>query len=389
MTAMTLWNDVMDVSPAHLTHAVTAVMVTLVMLLAWPRAGMLPGTRARMVLAGLSIAVGALSAWTPLLAALWVLPLLLVWTPGQGLLGLVLPSLGVPAAWLLDGMVPPAVTQVLFVLGLLTRMAVFPFHGWWMRALYTPARPVAFLVWIIHPALLASSHWPTGSDVTAVAPALATLGIVAALCASLLALVQGQLWRLLGMLALSQAGLQFAAVMAFNPTAGTGALLLSGGKAVGLLALSLCVAAVKARTGTATLEQLGGLHRTMPRLAALMMVAGVMAAGFPGSLAFVAEDLVMHGVFEIHPLLTTGVLVVTSLNGMAVFRGWMRACLGSGPLPAFEVPLGRDLQRRELLGVGLCVAVLLVQGLLPSYSVEARARTTAASDTAAPGVAQR
>jgi NADH-quinone oxidoreductase subunit M len=356
------------------THVVTSLGLTGAILLAWPRAG-LEGVRLRVVLAGVLGAAAGVVTWEPATAALWAATVLLVGT-GRDALGLLLPALGVPAAWLLQERAP-ALAAALWCAGLVARMAVFPLHGWWLRALSARTRPVALLVWILHPGLLATLVLRPGGSLASACPgwapeALAVLGIVGALWASLLALVQGQLWRLLGLLAVSQAGMQLAGAMALNETAGAGAFLIVGGKGVGLVALALGVAAIKARTGTATLEQLGGLHRTMGRTSALMLLAGVMAAGFPGSLAFVAEDLLMHGIFSVHPLLMLGVLVVTALNGMAVFRAWMRVCLGSGPSPGFEVPPGRDLRARELLGIGACVLLLFAQGLVPSLSVPAR-----------------
>jgi NADH-quinone oxidoreductase subunit M len=374
------------------TGAGTALVMGLVLLLAWPRAALNRSTLVRLGLSTLALAGSLLVPPGPIAALLWAIPVLLVAERARDVAGLLLPAFALPAVWLVAGL-SPNVAAALWLVGLVSRLAVVPFHGWWMRALQTEQRPLAVLAWVAHPVLLAAATPPTEivALLTSLTPALTTFGLVAALWASLLALVQGQLWRLLGMLALSQAGLQLSGAMAGGPLGPAGAALIAAGKGVGLLALALCVGAVKARTGTARLEQLGGLHRSMPRLSALMLFAAVMAAGFPGSFAFVGEDLLMHGVYTVHPALTLGVLAVTALNGMAVLRAWMRLCLGTGPEAGFEVPPGRDLKARELIGVGICLGLVLVQGLFPQAGLSARALDAhdASMDTAGTVVDRR
>jgi hypothetical protein len=73
------------------------------------------------------------------------------------------------------------------------------------------------------------------------------------------------------------------------------------------------------------------------------------------------------------------VLVATAVNGLSLFRLWMKVFLGPSR-PGAEVP-ARELSVREWAPVLLLVVVLLAQGLMPSLALRARA-VAPASDAA-------
>ena len=69
----------------------------------------------------------------------------------------------------------------------------------------------------------------------------------------------------------------------------------------GVAGLLLLTWALEGRTGSRLLRDYGGLIRAVPQLATFYFVFALCSVGFPGSLSFVGEDLLMHGAFAIHP----------------------------------------------------------------------------------------
>jgi len=126
------------------------------------------------------------------------------------------------------------------------------------------------------------------------------------------------------------------------------------------------VRAIEARTGTADMTRLGGLVRRGPRMAALFFLLGVASLGFPGSMSFVGEDLLLHGILGAHPLVALPLLLTTALNGITFLRAFQRTFLGT---PAHGHASVLDtvedlLPRERLAALALCVLAFL-GGLFP------------------------
>jgi NADH-quinone oxidoreductase subunit M len=190
-----------------------------------------------------------------------------------------------------------------------------------------------------------------------------------------LALAQHDLKRTIGYVAVSQSGLTLVGLASLNEASVGGALLASVGVGIAIAALYLMVRALEARVGTTDVRQLGGLVVHAPRAAALFFLFAAAAAGFPGSMSFVGEDLLVHGVLDAHPIAATILVLITALNGITLLRAFMRTFLGrassrsrlEGPVP---MP---DLLLRERAVALMLLAVLVGFGLMPGPVLRARA----------------
>ena len=126
--------------------------------------------------------------------------------------------------------------------------------------------------------------------------ALAAIGLV---YGSLLAFRAGDIRGVIAYSSLAQLGLIVLGVFATNLAGWNGALLQMVNH--GLLSATLFMLAgiVELRTGTGSLDRLGGMARGRPALATVLMVTGVIALAVPGSTAFAGEFLILNGVFVI------------------------------------------------------------------------------------------
>ncbi len=270
---------------------------------------------------------------------------------------------------------------------LIGRMGAFPLHLW-LPALAEEA-PLPVLAWTATapvPAYLLARLSPLLSDDFApyAQEALVLMGTFGALYGSVLALAQTHMRRMLAYLVVSQAGTMLVAVAVANPDSAAGVLLASIAYSLPSIGLFLLVTAVEARTGSAHLDQMHGLSSPAPHLAAAFLVLGFAEVGFPGSLGFVAEDVMLHGILATHPWMGALLLLATAINAITMFRCFQRVFLG--PLPRDRrldaIP---DLLLRERLVVVALVLFTMVAGTVPAAVVD-YAHHSAALFGAAKGV---
>ncbi|MBX7194226.1 MAG: hypothetical protein K1X94_19380 [Sandaracinaceae bacterium] len=261
----------------------------------------------------------------------------------------------------------------LLAIALLVRKAVVPFHSWLpvlaergpvaITALLISTHLGAFLASRVMLPLLpaASAHY---------FPWVADLALSSALYGGLLGLAQTDLRRMLGFVLTSQLGLVLVGVAEANRESLHGALLQMLALGLTSTGLLLLVSQLEARAGTTDVRRLGGVAARFPYLAGAFFVLGIASIGFPGTLMFVSEDLLIHGLLGAHPIEAIGLLLVTVLNGITIIRGFFLAFLGTSRQPlGLTVP---DLGLRERLVAVALTALLLATGFSPTPLLRVR-----------------
>ncbi|WP_437963603.1 proton-conducting transporter membrane subunit [Sorangium sp. So ce260] len=268
---------------------------------------------------------------------------------------------GIPEAW-------QSPLFALVGIAVLMRMAAVPFHGWLPVLLERGPLAVTVLLAEMQVGVcvllrVGVALLPAGCAEGM--PILAVLGLVSALHGAVLALVQTDLRRLLGYLVASQKGLVLLGLASLSRESVSGALLQSVASSIAMTGLAMVIGAIEARTGTADTRALGGLVVRTPRMAAFFFLLACAAIGMPGALSFVSEDLLLHGILHVHPVLSVLALTAAALNGITLFRAFQRVFLG---------PLGRDLRGasveallfRERAFLLATVALTVVLGVAPA-----------------------
>lgn len=265
---------------------------------------------------------------------------------------------GIPDTWQMT-------LFVLMALALMMRMAVFPVHSW--LPLFAERGPMTVTVLIIgtHMGLylVVRMMLPLLPVASAQAmPIIADIALLSALYGAVLALAQRDLRRIVGALTVSQRGLMLVGLASLNAQSVSGAMLQFLGTGAAITGLMLVIWALESRIGTADIPRYAGLVRQTPVMASLFFLFAVGCVGFPGSLGFVAEDLLIHGVIEAHPIVAGLMLLATCLNGITLIRAFMYTFLGNSETPYQHV---HDLIPRERLVYLMLLALLLLGGWLP------------------------
>lgn len=301
-------------------------------------------------------ALAALPVWAELRArpehhgsarvfALYMLPSILITMAGWGLhhLGMTGIALG------------------LLALGIAVREGLLPFHSWFPEL--TEQAPLGTMVAFVAPQLGIYTLLQLLSDTLPpdLGRAIAVLGALTALYGAAMGMVQRGKRRALSYLIISQSGLVVLALVSGSELARMGALLmwLVGGLAQASFAMA--VAALEARRGSLHIDGPNGSASRVPRLAAAYLILGLACVGLPGTIGFVATDLVVQGAVE--GLHAPGLVLIlaSAMNGIAIARSYFMLFAGRAALPGEQ-----DLTRRETWVFSLVFAVLVTAGLYPT-----------------------
>jgi NADH-quinone oxidoreductase subunit M len=259
----------------------------------------------------------------------------------------------------------------LIVIAALIRKGIVPFHAW---------VPEVFDHGRLGPAILFSAP-QVGAYVTVVlivpraSPemlrVIALLALGTAVYGAALALVQTSARRACGYLFMSQSALVMAGLDCTSVKALAGGLLVWLSAGLAFAGLARCVLVLEARRGRLDLTTYHGGYERMPVLAISFLVMGLACTGFPGTLGFVGQELLVAGAVETFPVMGFAVVMASALTGLTVLRMYFSLFCGRSDALAHS-GLQFRLRRREAWTFVALVVVLVGFGIAPRPFVDSR-----------------
>jgi len=198
-----------------------------------------------------------------------------------------------------------------------------------------------------------------------VAVPLVAWGAGATLVGALLALAQTSLRGLWASSVGMHAGMLFAAVGAAGRGHGVAALLVVTTLALAMGGFGFVVAALEARVGRVMLTGDGGRVRAFPTLAAAFAFFAGAGVGLPGTAGFIADDLLLHALWEEGAAAAVVVVVASAVLAVALLRGYGAVFLG----PPGRANVAHDLRPRERFVVAVGLIALVTIGVYPMVLV--------------------
>jgi len=188
-----------------------------------------------------------------------------------------------------------------FLVAAAAKSAQFPFQTWLPDAMEAPT-PISAL---IHAATMVNAgvyllarFYPAFADVPGWKTAVIVVGVVTAISAALMAIVAGDLKRVLAYSTVSQLGYMVYAIGLGAQTAVQFHLL---SHAIFKALLFLSAGAVIHSVGTRDLERMGGLGKKMPFIRAAFVVGALALAGIPILNGFWSKELILEAGLEYGP----------------------------------------------------------------------------------------
>ncbi len=191
--------------------------------------------------------------------------------------------------------------------GIGLKLALFPLHLWLPNAYaYAPSTVTAFLaatatkvaVYALLRVLLDVFGVEFSLQAMPLNLILMVLGLVGIVSASLVAVFQDDIKRMLAYSSVAQIGYMVLGIGLANTTGVTAAILHVFNHALMKGALFLALGAIAYRLGTATLRDFAGLGRRMPWTMAAIVIGGLSLIGVPPTAGFISKWYLVLGTLE-------------------------------------------------------------------------------------------
>ena len=195
------------------------------------------------------------------------------------------------------------------------------------------------------------------------APLVFSLSAIAVVYASLVALVQEDIKKLIAYSSVAHMGFVTAGLFANNATALSGAVMQMISHGLVSAALFLCVGVLYDRAKTREIKAFRAIVQPMPAYARLMLVFTLASIGLPGTSGFIGEILTLLGVFQASPATAFALALGMILGAGYMLHLYRRVFFGP---PATMPDKLYDLQTREnFVLISLVLPVVWI-GLYPA-----------------------
>jgi NADH-quinone oxidoreductase subunit M len=239
---------------------------------------------------------------------------------------------------------PTAVTMVLSAL--MVKMGLFGVMRW-----LAPVVP--------------EGTWAWGDTVS-------TACVIGMIYASLVAIKQDDLKRLIAYSSIAHVGLMCLAIFATTSLGMQGVMIQMFNHGINILGMWVVADLIERKTGTRKISQLGGLAQKAPGLAILLVVVALANIALPLTNAFVGEFLLFSGVFtstatEYNVVFTVAAAVTIILGAVYTLNMIKRVFYGE----VNSVTAGvTDIRLNEKVALGVIVLLIVVVGVYPKPVLE-------------------
>lgn len=260
----------------------------------------------------------------------------------------------------------------LFFIAFAIKIPIVPFHTWQPDTYKTaPTQGTMLLSGImLKMGTYSLIRWllpvlPEGvKEWQSVVIALSVAGIV---YASIIAIMQRDLKRLLAYSSIAHVGLISAGIFALNISGLQGSLVQMLAHGINVVGLFFCADIIFNRTQNANVEGIGGIRLVAPKFAAWFMVVILGSVALPLTNGFVGEFMLLFGVYQYSTWLAVFAGLTIILGAVYMFRMYQKVVLGK---PIMENMVFPDLfwnEKLVLITIGILIFVL---GIFPKPILE-------------------
>ena len=255
----------------------------------------------------------------------------------------------------------------LFFIAFAIKMPVFPFHTWQpdtyeqapasttmvLSGVMVKMGLFAVVRWLIPVFPLASKHY---SEIVII------LSVIGMIYASLLAMKQDDLKRLVAYSSIAHIGLMCAAIFTFNANGLQGMMFQLFAHGINIIGMWIVIELLERQTGIRKISELGGVAHKAPMLTILLVVIALANIALPLTNAFVGEFLMFSGLFSYNVWIAAVAGISIILAAVYTLNMVQKVFYGETvPVTA----LVKDIALHEKLILGVLVVIIFVLGVFP------------------------
>lgn len=248
------------------------------------------------------------------------------------------------------------------------KMPVFPFHTWQPDTYHTAPSPGTMLLSgiMLKMGIYGVIRWlipvvPQGVDQWG-STAL-TLSVIGVVYASLLAIIQKDLKRLIAYSSIAHVGLIAAGIFTLNKIGLQGAMVQMISHGIVIVGLFYVIDIIISRTSTQEIAALGGIRNAAPRFASAFIVILLASVALPLTSGFVGEFLLINAIFQ-YSFVSGAFAALTMIFGAVyMLRSFQVTMLGetNSTTKSFI-----DLDRQEKWVLYPIVIMVILIGIYPA-----------------------
>ncbi len=196
------------------------------------------------------------------------------------------------------------------------------------------------------------------------APMVLTLSVIAIIYASLVALMQKDMKKMIAYSSVAHMGFVTMGIFSFTRQGVDGAIMQMISHGIVSAALFMCVGSIYDRLHTKQIADLGGIATKMPNFAMLAMIFTMASVGLPGTSGFVGEFLSILGTFKANK--AAAILSAIGVILGACYMLWLYKRVWFSEITNHHVDEISDLGKVEFISLGLMAVFVILLGVLPN-----------------------
>lgn len=257
----------------------------------------------------------------------------------------------------------------LFFVAFAIKMPIFPLHTWQpdtyeqsptattmvLSAVMVKMGLLGLMRWLLPVLSLGAYQW---SDMI---PPLALIGLI---YASLIAMRQDNIKRLIAYSSIAHIGLMCAAVFSVNVYGEQGVMIQMFSHGINIIGLWIAVEFIERKYGVVKMSQLGGLAQKAPSLTIFFVIIALANIALPLTNAFIGEFLMFNGLLQINSnfylwfVIMAGMGVI--LSAVYTLRMIRKIFYGES-----NTAITADLSLNEKIALSVIVLLIFVLGVYP------------------------
>lgn len=259
-----------------------------------------------------------------------------------------------------------------FLIAFLVKLPAFPFHSWLPDA-YTHS-PTAGSVIVAGLMTKTAAYgllrfvlpfFPEASQT--IAPLMMLLGVLGILYGAKMAYAQTDFKRLIAFSSLSHMGFIVIGIFSFTTLGYQGTVMEMVVHGISISALFIIAGAIRERTGIRDMDKMGQFWKDMPGMGGITVIFVMASLGLPGLGNFVAEFLILVGVFQVSILWS--VLATIGLISAMIYSLVILQKIFYGKSNSTQEKMS-DFSFREYFIMGCLIVAIFWLGLFPQKVID-------------------